>query len=190
MTTSNLAPVGRRVGVQYPRDLSSLLLFVSRELAPSLEEIRRRLNETTTCINTISGGDGIDVTGFVVSVDFAPNPALEFVAGQIRVQIADGTLSRQATGLRVEGLNPLFTIAATPVGATVTAANLTTLTDTSNADALHTHTHIPSNVPATDVGQILHSSDGVTFVPALPVTTVQDGWLVTDEGYLLVQEGS
>jgi hypothetical protein len=40
---------------------------------------------------------------------------------------------------------------------------------------------------ATEVGQILMSIDGYTFQRVLPVTT-DEGWLVNDQGYLLVTE--
>lgn len=44
------------------------------------------------------------------------------------------------------------------------------------------------NLPnATEIGQILMSVDGYTFQRVLPVTTDQ-GWLVNDQGYLLVSE--
>lgn len=42
--------------------------------------------------------------------------------------------------------------------------------------------------PATDLGQVLFSVDGKTFEPRLPVTT-DEGWLVNDEGHLLVAGG-
>lgn len=39
--------------------------------------------------------------------------------------------------------------------------------------------------PATDVGQVLFSVDGSTFTVRQPITT-EEGWLVNDEGHLLV----
>jgi hypothetical protein len=42
-------------------------------------------------------------------------------------------------------------------------------------------------VVPTRVGQILMSLDGATFVAVMPVTS-DDGWLVNDEGYLLISE--
>ncbi len=56
------------------------------------------------------------------------------------------TLQTGASGLSVKGLPALFEIATVAVGSTVTAANLDTLTDGSNADALHIHSM--SNVEA------------------------------------------
>lgn len=54
------------------------------------------------------------------------------------------TLSLSSDGLVVEGLKSNFTIADSATGATVTAANLTSLTDTSNADSLHVHAAAPA----------------------------------------------
>lgn len=42
-------------------------------------------------------------------------------------------------------------------------------------------------VPApTQVGQMLVSVDGASFAAALPLTSTSAGWLVNDQGYLLV----
>lgn len=49
------------------------------------------------------------------------------------------TLQSSASGLSVKGLPALFEVATVAVGATVTAPNLDTLTNASNADALHDH---------------------------------------------------
>lgn len=41
--------------------------------------------------------------------------------------------------------------------------------------------------PATCCGQVLHSIDGVSFTPQLPLTAPPNtGWLVNDSGHLLV----
>jgi hypothetical protein len=97
------------------------------------------------------GGDGIDITGDTISVDLATNPGLEFATGELRVDVADtNELSLSAAGLNVEGVPTLFNIGATAVGATVTAPNLDTLTDGSNADALHTHAAIGNPQETTD----------------------------------------
>lgn len=40
--------------------------------------------------------------------------------------------------------------------------------------------------PATEVGQVLYSFDGLTFEPRLPLTS-EDGWLTNDQGVLLVE---
>lgn len=41
------------------------------------------------------------------------------------------------------------------------------------------------SAPATQVGQVLSSCDGLTFAPELPVTN-DFGWMVNDEGILIV----
>ncbi len=62
--------------------------------------------------------------------------------GQLAVKIDDtpDTLDSDSDGLKVVGLPSLFKVNGTAVGSDVTAPNLDTLTDGSNADALHTHT--------------------------------------------------
>lgn len=115
-------------------------------------------------IMNVGGGDGIAVGVDDIDVDLAATPGLEFSAAKLRVKVdgahgiilgASGveieiddtpdTLDVDADGLKVVGLPSLFKINDVAVGATVTAANLDTLTDTSNADALHSH-----NITAVD----------------------------------------
>ena len=86
-----------------------------------------------------SGGDGIDITGSVISVDLATNPGLQFTGAQLDLFLNGTTLQKGATGLSVLGLPSLFEVNGVAVGATVTAPNFDTLTDGSNADSLHTH---------------------------------------------------
>lgn len=97
-----------------------------------------------------------------VGIDLATNSGLELVgtspdqelqakvdgahgiiigASGLELEIDDtpDTLDVDGDGLKVVGLPSLFKINDVAVGSTVTAANLDTLTDTSNADALHTH---------------------------------------------------
>lgn len=93
-----------------------------------------------------SGGQGIDLTSGVISVDLTPNTGLEFTGGApngtlgVKIDDTPDTLDVDVDGLKVVGLPSLFKINDVAVGAGVTAANLDTLTDGSNADALHTHT--------------------------------------------------
>jgi hypothetical protein len=115
-----------------------------------------------------SGGDltakvdttaGLAITASGIEIDLdATAPGLEFSAGDLLVKVsgdkgivltANGveieiddspdTLDVDADGLKVVGLPSLFKINGTAVGATVTAPNADTLTDGSNADALHVH---------------------------------------------------
>ncbi len=106
----------------------------------------------------IGDGAGINVLADSIEVELATNPGLEFdvggVGGALRVKIDDtpDTLDVDADGLKVVGLPSLFKVNDTAVGATVTAANLDTLTDGSNADALHTHAEdsLEDDVTATE----------------------------------------
>ena len=106
-----------------------------------------------------TGGDGIDITGSVISVDLATNPGLQFTAAQLDLLLDGTTLQKGAGGLSVLGLPSLFEVNGVAVGATVTAANFDTLTDASNADALHTHT----NVGAVRVAAELTANSSITL---------------------------
>ena len=68
-------------------------------------------------------------------------PDIEKAATGLQIKIDDtpDTLDVDSDGLKVVGLPSLFKVNGTAVGATVTAPNFDTLTDGSNADALHTH---------------------------------------------------
>jgi hypothetical protein len=112
----------------------------------------------------LSAGDMINISASLINVDLDTNPGLESNASKLRVKIkAAGGITRDANGLSVDLANDFtwsgdhnftgqFQLSGTQVtstaaelnkldgaGATVTAANLDTLTDTSDADALHTH---------------------------------------------------
>ena len=43
-----------------------------------------------------------------------------------------------------------------------------------------------SSVPATQIGQVLFSADGLTFSAFLPVTTPDVGWIIQDDGIHIV----
>lgn len=112
---------------------------------------------------SVNFGDGITEASDYVAVELsASNPGLELVgttpdktlqakvdgahglvlgSSGIELEIDDSpdTLDVDASGLKVVGVPSLFKINGTAVGAGVTAANLDTLTDNSNADSLHTH---------------------------------------------------
>lgn len=101
-------------------------------------------------------GMAIDATGLYLKLT-ATNPGVLFEGGgELQTKqnatgglthtatgdavLLDGTtLQSGASGLSVKGLPALFEIATVAVGAAVTAPNLDTLTNGSNADALHVH---------------------------------------------------
>ncbi len=58
---------------------------------------------------------------------------------ELEIDATPNTLKVDATGLGVVGLPTLFEVGDVAVGVAVTAPNLDTLTDGSNADALHSH---------------------------------------------------
>lgn len=43
-----------------------------------------------------------------------------------------------------------------------------------------------NSLPATQVGQVAFSCDGVTFTAELPITNETTGWIINDEGILIV----
>lgn len=107
-------------------------------------------------LDTAADAQGAGVNGGSSGLEFDAAGA----AGKLRAKVgltgginrgADGliieldgtTLSTTATGLKVLGVPSLFTVNGVAVGATVTAPNLDTLTDGSNADALHLHAGSP-----------------------------------------------
>ncbi len=115
--------------------------------------------------NTMNAGagDGIEVTADHIHVELhGTTPGLEFdgvtpngllrvmtdgahgvVCGasgvEVEIDTTPDTLKVDANGLGVTGLPSSFKVNDIAVGADVTSANLDTLTDGSNADALHTH---------------------------------------------------
>jgi hypothetical protein len=103
-------------------------------------------------INTLAG---LEIVSNEVGINLHDTSGLEFFdagGGGLRINIdSTGSATTALTGdeLVVQGLPSLFTINGTAVGATVTSPNFDTLTDGSNADALHIH----SAVTATDISQ-------------------------------------
>jgi hypothetical protein len=111
----------------------------------------------------VGNGDGIKVNADSLEVELSasdpgleltgtsPNKTLQVAADgahgiirgtsglEIEIDDTPDTLDVDGDGLRVVGLPSLFKVNDVAVGATVTAANLDTLTDASNADALHSH---------------------------------------------------
>lgn len=101
-----------------------------------------------TLLNS-TGGLTKDANGLAILID--PTPT---------------TLASSASGLTVVGLPSLFQINNVPVGATVTAANLDTLTNGSNADALHTHVGMQTAQRVEDnlaVDTAVNAGDAVYF---------------------------
>lgn len=72
-----------------------------------------------TASAVLTGGDGIDITGSVVSVDLATDPGLEFATGELRALVNPaGAIERVAAGLGVilEASNPSLQISANELG--------------------------------------------------------------------------
>lgn len=117
-------------------------------------------------VNGIIAGNGITITGNTLSVFLSLTPGLEFsgsglqvlvdpnggidrVAAGIKAKLNGTTLQSSSSGLSVKGLPSLFEVNGSAVGATVTAPNLNTLTNGSNADALHVHSGSGAKIPFT-----------------------------------------
>lgn len=114
---------------------------------------------------------GMAVAAGVVSLNITADKGLHFNSGALEIELASANqLSADSSGLAVVGVPSLFEVNGTAVGVTVTAANLDTLTDTSNADALHDHTNSSVTVThASTTGQTVddhhardHDIDGAT----------------------------
>jgi hypothetical protein len=116
-------------------------------------------------LSTAAAGDGLEGGGgSALSVHLeATNPSLQISSDELGLKIdANGGLQKGASGvsiktdetpdtldvdsagLKVTGLPSLFKINGSAVGATVTQANLDSLTDGSNADSLHIHAAAPA----------------------------------------------
>jgi hypothetical protein len=127
--TANTIDVGNGDGITINADSIELDLSTSN---PGLELTGTSPNKTLQVL--VSGNEGIvtTATGVAIEIDDTPD-----------------TLDVDANGLKVVGLPSLFKVNDVAVGSTVTAANLDTLTDTSNADSLHSHTP-PAGVEYAD----------------------------------------
>lgn len=158
--------------------------------------------------NTIDVGDGAGILVNADSIEVelsATNPGLEFdaagITGKLRAKVdgahglilgASGieieiddtpdTLDVDSDGLKVVGLPSLFKINDTAVGATVTAANLDTLTDGSSGVTLHTHTPPTSVEEATRVEQTHENQAAVTTGYAVRWGTVSNQIQHADNG--------
>lgn len=99
---------------------------------------------------------GLAVSAGVASLNITADLGLHFNSGALEIELDNtpDTLDADADGLKVVGLPSLFKINDTAVGATVTAANLDTLTDTSNADALHDHTGSSVSLAHSDLSGV------------------------------------
>jgi hypothetical protein len=105
---------------------------------------------------TVDSDYGLAVSTGILSMNITADKGLYFNSGALEIEIDDtpDTLDADADGLKVVGVPSLFKIGGTAVGATVTAANLDDLTDTSSADALHTHTGSSVSLNHSDLGSV------------------------------------
>ena len=94
--------------------------------------------KTSGGLLTIEGAAGVRLNGA------AGTPYLKIGETASVIEIQSG-ITLQVTGTGMIDLPLLFEINNVAVGATVTSANLNTLTNGSNADALHTHSGVTAN---------------------------------------------
>jgi hypothetical protein len=155
MTSSgNTLDVGKGDGIAVGADAISIDLDTAPALALNGTSPNKKLAflpDTTRGIGkdasgayvklpTVNPGIFFDGTGNVDAKLDSAGGLLKDALG-IGVRIASpNELTKDASGIHVVGLPSLFKIGGTPVGAAVTATNLDTITNGSNADALHTHT--------------------------------------------------
>jgi len=136
--------------------------------------------DTTAGIEITANGIAIDIGATNPGVGFDGSGDLEakvVAAGgvekaatglQIKIDDTPDTLDVDADGLKVVGLPSTFKINDTAVGATVTAANLDTVTDGSNADAMHTHAGVDE---AKAIENSLTATENVTIGDPVYVDT-------------------
>jgi hypothetical protein len=122
----------------------------------------------------LAGTPGLTLSGNALAVLCDPNGGLQLVAAGVQHKLNGTTLSVGASGLSVLGVPAAGTwqIGGVATSATVTAANLGTLTGGGDASALHSHAMTSVAVPFT-VGAL-----GVTKGYALYISandTVQPG---------------
>lgn len=88
-----------------------------------------------------SSGLEFDAAGDAAQLRAAVNPTggIERTASGVAAKLNGTTLESAAGGLSVKGVPALFEVGGAATTAGVTAANLNTLTDGSDASALHTH---------------------------------------------------
>ena len=149
-------PAGGRAGFQ--RQQSSL---VDGEIHYTrLTDVTYAWDDSDNIWQTMSGSGAIpDATsasggGVKGKVTFDSDKGLVVSSGVAEVDIDEVTLDFSGGAIEVTGVPSLFEIAGTPVGATVTAANLDTVTDGSNADALHVHTGTGVSLSHSDLSGV------------------------------------
>lgn len=151
--TGNTLDVGKGDGIIIAADTVSIDLDTN----PGLSLVGSTPNKKLGFLPDTARGLNKDATGSYVQIT-ATTPGIEFVAGALQTKLntngglehnASGDqvkvvsvdrLSIAAAGLDVTGVPSLFKINAVAVGATVTSANLGTVTNGGNADTLHVHT--------------------------------------------------
>lgn len=119
----------------------------------------------TLDVNVEASNPSLQIASDEIGIKFDASGGLQKLAAGTGVKLNGTTLLLGASGLSVKGLPSLFEINAVAVGAAVTAANVDTLTDGSNADALHIH----SAAAATEVPKIED-----TLTTATDTTAVAD----------------
>jgi len=162
----------------------------------------------------VNAGSGIDFASGAVIVDTVGNglaataaglhliagTAIDLNASGISVKYDDVTLGISSDALTVVGVPSNFEINGVAVGNTVTAANLDTLTDGSNADLLHSHSGMyltlssaeaiskgdPVYVQTTDlVGQGCAASGNMSRIIGLALTAA-----ASNAACIIVNNGS
>lgn len=95
------------------------------------------------------------IANAVAEVKLGTDKGLEFSGGGVSIKIADANeLSLDANGLNVEGVDANFKIDGTATGNSVTATNLTDVTDGGSADGLHTHTGSSVSLAHSDLSGV------------------------------------
>ncbi len=134
-------------------------------------------------LDTAANAQGAGAGGGSAGLEFDVNSAagklraavnatagLERTASGLGVRLNGTTLQSAAAGLSVKGLPSLFEINSVAVGAAVTAPNLDTLTNGSDASALHIH----QNGEAGRIENSLAVNEAIALADAVFMSTVND----------------
>ena len=174
--TGNVLDIGDGAGIAVAADAISVDLATDPALEFDVGGATGKLRfkpDTSRGLNRDASGayvalaatPGLEFAAGLLSVLDDPNGGLQIGAAGLAIKIDDtpDTLDVDGDGLKVVGLPSLFKINGTAVGNTVTAPNLDTVTNGSNADALHTHSiaEVPKVAETWTASGAITKGDGV-----------------------------
>lgn len=146
--TGTTLDVGAGNGIAVDADAVRVLLgtdsgleFVTGALEVDVDAARGIDKDSTGIFVKLGTDPGLEFSGDGLEAKVLSTGGIEKLSTGLAIKIDDtvDTLDSDASGLKVVGLPSLFKVNGSAVGATVTAANLTDVTDGGDASTLHTH---------------------------------------------------